>query len=156
RRSQRSSTPWGTIPKRSPRVSPQKIPETDAIFAKVNQINQAADAADDVLRISMDAKATASLNNLAELYRDQGRYADAEPLPQRALVILEQTLGPGHPDVAASLNGLALLYHTQGRYAQAEPLYQRALAIVEHVLGSLHPLVAKGLNNLAGLYRHQG
>ena len=29
----------------------------------------------------------ASLNNLAELYRAQGKYADAEPLYQRALVI---------------------------------------------------------------------
>ena len=34
------------------------MPETDAIFAQVNQSNQAADAADDVLRIAMDAKAT--------------------------------------------------------------------------------------------------
>jgi transposase len=57
--------PWVTIPKRSRRVSPKKIPETDAIFAQVNQINQAADAADDVLRISMDAKAMVKIGPFA-------------------------------------------------------------------------------------------
>ena len=38
-----------------------------------------------------------SLNNLAELYRDQGKYGEAEPLYQRALAIDEKALGPDHP-----------------------------------------------------------
>ena len=42
-----------------------------------------------------------SLNNLAELYRTQGRYTDAEPLYKRALAIDEKALGPDHPTVAA-------------------------------------------------------
>ena len=37
------------------------MPETDAICDQVTQINQAADAADAVLRISMDAKATVTV-----------------------------------------------------------------------------------------------
>ncbi len=37
------------------------------------------------------------LNNLGELYRAQGKYADAEPLCQRALTIFEEVLGPEHP-----------------------------------------------------------
>ena len=41
-----------------------------------------------------------SLNNLARLYDDQGRYAEAEPLYKRALAIREKALGPDHPDVA--------------------------------------------------------
>ncbi len=44
-----------------------------------------------------------SLNNLAELYRAQGRYAEAEPPYQRSLAILEKVLGPEHPHVAQSL-----------------------------------------------------
>ena len=70
-----------------------------------------------------------SLNNLAELYRDQGRYAEAEPLYKRSLAIREKALGPDHPDVATALNNLAVLYEDQGRYADAEPLYKRSLAI---------------------------
>ncbi len=56
-----------------------------------------------------------SLNNLAALYHAQGRYAEAEPLYNRALAILEKALGPGHPLVATSLNNLAELYKAQGR-----------------------------------------
>ena len=55
-----------------------------------------------------------SLNNLAALYNDQGRYADAEPLFKRALAIQEKVLGPDHPDVAVSLNNLANLYDNAG------------------------------------------
>jgi tetratricopeptide (TPR) repeat protein len=68
------------------------------------------------------------VNNLADLYSAQGRYADAEPLYKRALAIREKALGPDHPDVAQSVNNLADLYSAQGRYADAEPLYKRALA----------------------------
>ena len=66
------------------------------------------------------------LNNLAQLYHGQGRYAEAEPLYKRGLAITEKALGPDHPDVGIRLNNLALLYHDQGRYAEAEPLYKRA------------------------------
>ncbi len=90
-----------------------------------------------------------------ELYQ-QGRYAEAEPLYQRALQIYEQSLGDTHPDVATTLNNLALLYHDQGNYAEAEPLYQRALQIYEKSLGNAHPDVATTLNNLAMLYQSQG
>ena len=72
-----------------------------------------------------------SLNNLAELYRVQGNYSEAEPLYQRSLAIWEKVLGSEHPSVATSLNNLAELYTDQGNYSEAEPLYQRSLAIYE-------------------------
>ena len=76
------------------------------------------------------------------LYYDQGRYADAETLYERALAIREKALGSEHPDVAQALNNLAVLYDAQGRYVDAEPLYKRGLAIREKVLGREHPSVA--------------
>ena len=84
----------------------------------------------------------ASLNNLGELYRAQGKYTEAEPLYKRALAIAEKALGPGHPQVAASLNNLAGLYRLQGKYAEVEPLLNRALAIAEKALGPGHLHVA--------------
>ena len=51
-----------------------------------------------------------SLNNLALLYYEQGRYADAEPLYKRSLAIREKAVGPDHPDAAAALDNLAWLY----------------------------------------------
>ena len=56
-----------------------------------------------------------SLNNLAVLYHEQGKYKLAEPLLQRALNINEQRLGSDHPDTAQSLNNLAMLYYEQGK-----------------------------------------
>ncbi len=68
------------------------------------------------------------------LYAYQGKYAEAEPLYQRALAIREQALGPTHPDVAKSLNNLsAALSNAKRKYAEAKPLYQRALTIFEEV-----------------------
>ena len=43
-----------------------------------------------------------SLNNLASLYSDQGRYAEAEPLHKEALEMRKQLLGSAHPDVAST------------------------------------------------------
>ena len=103
-----------------------------------------------------DPRLATSLNNLAELYRVQGQYAEAEPLYRRALAIWEKALGPEHPDVAAGLNNLAELYRAQGQYAEAEPLFQRALAIWEKAHGPEHPDVAQSRNNLAALYGAQG
>jgi tetratricopeptide (TPR) repeat protein len=62
------------------------------------------------------------LNNLALLYRAQGRNAEAESLFQRALRILERELGPKDPNVTAILNNLADLYKAQGRGAEADAL----------------------------------
>jgi tetratricopeptide (TPR) repeat protein len=81
-----------------------------------------------------------SLNNLAGVYKDQGRYAEAEQLLKRALAIDEKAVGPEHLSVAIGLNNLSALYDDQGRYAAAEPLYRRALAISEKALGPDHPI----------------
>jgi tetratricopeptide (TPR) repeat protein len=93
---------------------------------------------------------------LGNVYKAQGRYAEAEPAYRRSLAIWEKALGPEHPDVATALVSLAGLYLAQGRYAEAEPAYRRSLAIREKALGPDHPDVATALNNLAELYRAQG
>lgn len=45
----------------------------------------------------------------------QEKYAEAEPLYERALAIREKTLGPDHPDVAMVLNNQAVLKNAQAR-----------------------------------------
>src|SRR5688572_7252683 len=87
---------------------------------------------------------------------EEGKFAAAMAPAERALMLREKALGPGHPLVAESLNHLAALYSEQGAYTKAEPLYTRALAIRENALESSQLLVAESLNHLATLYYKQG
>ena len=76
-----------------------------------------------------DQRLAASLNNLAELYRTQGNYAQAEPLYKRSLAIYEKALGPEHPDVAMSLENYTRLLRKMDRDAEAGKMEARAQAI---------------------------
>ena len=66
------------------------------------------------------------LNAEVERLYSAGKYDEAMPLAERALVIYEKALGPDHPYVATPLNNLALLYYNKGDYAKAEPQIGRA------------------------------
>jgi len=75
-----------------------------------------------------DHRLGASLNNLAEPYLAQGKYAQAEPLSKRALAIREMTLGPEHPTVAEMLDHYANLLRKMDRAAEAAKLKARPQA----------------------------
>ena len=81
--------------------------------------------------------------------RAQGKYADAQPLLERALAIRTEVLGDKHPDTAESLNVQAENLLLLGKYADARPLLKRALAIRTEVLGDKHPDTSASLNDLA-------
>src|SRR6266568_8371275 len=55
-----------------------------------------------------DPRLARSWNNLATLYQDQGRYAEAEALYRRAAAIWERSLGPGQEDLGACLSNLGV------------------------------------------------
>ena len=70
-----------------------------------------------------------SLNNLAQLCRAQGRYAEAEPLYKRSLAIKEKDFGPEHPEVASVCENMAEFYRQIGKEDEAEKLEARARKI---------------------------
>lgn len=96
-----------------------------------------------------------ALSNLAQLYGEVGRDAEAEPMFKRAIAIMEKAVGVDSVDIAPLLNNLGALYQRQLRYADAEPLFKRALALRERSLSPGHPDVGQALNNLATLYERQ-
>ena len=69
-----------------------------------------------------------SINNLALLFKSQGKYAQAEPLNVECSAKSIELLRDYHPDTLASMNNLAGLYQNQSKYSQAEPLYYLYLA----------------------------
>jgi tetratricopeptide (TPR) repeat protein len=99
------------------------------------------------------ADTASTLNDLAWLYLDQGRYKEAEPLYQRAFNIRKRVLGTKNPDTAYSLQCLARLYSNQGQYEQAEPLLKDALEIRDQVSGAEDANAASILHYLAWFYR---
>ena len=92
-----------------------------------------------------------SLNNLASLYQDQGKYEATESLYVEALAMRQQLLGKTHPDVARSQWNLGVLYQQRGSYYLAEVLYIQALAIAQSTLGPHHPTTQRIQSELNSL-----
>jgi tetratricopeptide (TPR) repeat protein len=101
-----------------------------------------------------DPRLGAAMNNLAAVYREQGRYELAMPLFEQAIEIQRRHGEPGL--AAAALNNLALLHDEQGDRERAKALYEEALDATRRLLGDAHPQVATVLNNLAEVHRESG
>lgn len=63
-----------------------------------------------------------SLNNLAFLYKSQGRYGEAKPLLVEAVAIWQKSLGTSHPNTLTGMQNHASLLRAMGRDAEAETL----------------------------------
>ncbi len=69
------------------------------------------------------------LNNLAFIYRTQGKFAEAELLYKRVLTIVEKDRGPNYPDVATLYELMAERYRHIGKEDEAETFEARARRI---------------------------
>lgn len=106
-------------------------------------------------RMAFDYRIIGPLNNLALVYRRQGRYSEAESLNQKALGIQRQMIGTGTTDVARTLNYLAILNRLQGNLDKAEEFHRQAVAIAERS-SETSPLFVVILNSLAYTHQLQG
>jgi tetratricopeptide (TPR) repeat protein len=94
--------------------------------------------------------------NLGALYRNLGRYEEAERYYRRALRIREDFQPPMHAEVATSLHDLAVLYYRQQRVDDARQYCQRALAVWEKMPEPDEHKLLLNLENLTGLECEQG
>jgi tetratricopeptide (TPR) repeat protein len=92
------------------------------------------------------------MNNLAVIYRSQGKDAEAEALLTRAVDLQRRVLGEQHPYTLLSMSNLGVLYRDHSRYAESEPLLSRALEQRRRVLGETHPDTLRTANDLGSLY----
>jgi tetratricopeptide (TPR) repeat protein len=81
--------------------------------------------------------AACRLHEAAVAHRGAGRLARAQAACRRSLALLEEVVGPDHPDVANVLNTLVLVLHELERYDEAEALARRSVGIMEAILNNL-------------------
>ena len=93
---------------------------------------------------------------IANCYRADARFKDAEPLYVDVKNIWEKMLGKEHPNFGECCYNLAKLYYQTGKYDMAEPLYLVALNMWERFVGKDNPEYAGCCNNIAILYFAMG
>ena len=96
------------------------------------------------------------LGILANLYRDQGHLALAEPLLLESLEIYEAHLGPENPFLINAITNLGILYSRTGRFDQAETLFNRSVEIHGRMPEGRNLALVSTLTFLAEVYLHQG
>lgn len=130
-----------------------------SIVSQQNGGTQARDFAQLALEVSQSSGNVdgPTLNNLANVARDQKRYGQAESLYQRACAAFVKSGGPDDLGLAECLLNLGKLYRDEEGFdlSKAETLLKGGLAIREKVLGQEHPETAKALSDLALLHIFQ-
>lgn len=90
--------------------------------------------------------------NLANIYRFEKKYTNAEDLYLLAIKQKEKKLG-AHPDLAHLKKGLAQLYMEMGKTSEVEKLLKSAYDIDKKKLGEKNPATVAVQQELANYYR---
>jgi hypothetical protein len=97
-----------------------------------------------------------TIHNLGNLYKSQGKMAEAEEMYLRALRGKEKVWGSEHTSTLDTVNNLGLLYKDQGKMAEAEAMFLRALRGKDKAWGGEHTSTLNTVHNLGILYLDQG
>jgi hypothetical protein len=89
--------------------------------------------------------------DLGNLYRDEGRLGEIEPILERWLALQERILGPRHLALAQTLIELGRIHEEEKEYSEAEPLFERALEIQQENLGAENRQLIPTLDQCAWL-----
>lgn len=93
-------------------------------------------------------------NNLAEMYKQQGRYQEAEKFYKLSLSA-KKNYDADPASYAIGLSNLGDLYMTMGLYKEAEPFLEQSAYLLEGAVGPNHTDLGRVLNNLAEVYRNK-
>jgi serine/threonine protein kinase len=97
-----------------------------------------------------------SMDSLAGVLKDQGKYAEAEQVIRPVVEIRQRVLPNEHPDTVDAMHQLADMLIFQDKNAEAEQLYRQVLPVRERLLPVGHLDILYPMNNLAEALRRQG
>lgn len=93
-----------------------------------------------------------TLNNLSQVYQDQGSYSEALAYLEQALEILQKI--NDYDGQSTTLNNIATVYFAQGYYEKALEYFEKTLSIIQHTNDL--PLKAITLSNISFIYKARG
>ncbi|CAG7965533.1 unnamed protein product [Penicillium salamii] len=93
---------------------------------------------------------------LADAYRLEGQWGEAEQLQVQVIWSRTTNLGADHPDTLSSVADLAVTYREQGRWEDSEQLHVQVMESRKKKIGADHPDMLSSIANLAATYRNQG
>lgn len=96
-----------------------------------------------------------SLNSLALILHQSGRYHEAEEMHQKALKGMTQTFGTESKDTLNSMVNLAGVYIEEWQWSKAEKLLLETLELSRKARGPHHSLTLNAMTLLATTYRSQ-
>jgi CHAT domain-containing protein len=94
-------------------------------------------------------------SNLALLYQQTRKFAEAEAIYLQLEKELDKELGSGSPFYAGVINNLALLYIQMGKLEKVEGYLKQAAGIYKSKFGATSPNYAKATSDLGNFYRSQ-
>src|SRR5260370_41513502 len=115
-------------------------------FPQAEEFYQRAISAYEVLPSPLNL--AINLNTLGNLYANEGRCDQAEPLVLHAIEIQSRVSGPESAGMADMLDTLASIQMNRSRYADAEDTFRRVASLRERLLGPEDPGLAETLSNL--------
>ena len=119
-------------------------------------VQLSAIAAQDYSRLLFEREQVRGYLNRAFNYAyDLGLVYEAVEL-EVAVAVVEDVLGPDHPDTLHARNNLAVAYRSVDRFGEAIELFEQVLAKREKLLGPDHPDTLTTRNNLAFAYLSVG
>src|SRR5207342_881002 len=95
------------------------------------------------------------LDNYGNLYDEQGKLTEGEPLHRQALAVFEKVLQPDDPHLITCRANLAAGLDHLGRYDEAAPLYEQSIEAVENKT-ERREMYATLLDNYGGMLARQG
>ena len=91
------------------------------------------------------------LSNLALLYQQMGKYAEAEKI----YLELDKKLDKGKPEQANMLNNYAILSLLMKKEDKVESMLKQSAGIYKSSMGESSPAYAKVISDLGNFYRHK-
>jgi len=89
---------------------------------------------------------------LLNLYREENRLKDMEPVLLHILALQEKAVGERNRGALRTMMALADVYKDEGKYQEARAVYERALAIQASAVGPTDPRLANILVPYADLF----